>query len=131
MGVDLTAASGPTRIVVAQGAVTLVMTGGFLLADTGSGVSSLLAGLAVVVPNAYFARRVLVQRERREPLEAARALMGNSVVKLLLSMALLGVIFSSYPVEPLGFFATFIVVHAVHVIAPLVDGPPRSRRKGV
>lgn len=131
MGVDLTAASGPTRIVVAQGAVTLVMAGGFLLADAGSSVSSLLAGLAVVVPNAYFARKVLVQREPHGPLDAARALMGSSVVKLLLSIVLLGLIFSSYRVEPLGFFATFIVVHAVHVIAPLVDGPPRSRRKGI
>lgn len=115
--------------------VALAMAGGWMLAGFASGVSSLLAGLAVVVPNAYFARQVLAQREHRDgqhaPLDQARALIGGGVVKLLLSIALLGVIFSSYRVEPLAFFATFIVVHAVHLIAPLVDWPPRSRRREV
>ncbi len=120
--------SPPIRIVVAQGGVTLVMALGWLIGGVTHGVSSLVAGLAVVVPNAYFAWRILTAGQRMDPQIQARALMGNSIVKLLLSLGILVLIFSSYHPDPLAFFSTFIVVLVVHFMASLVDGPPRSRK---
>ncbi|NJN50598.1 MAG: hypothetical protein HC809_01185 [Gammaproteobacteria bacterium] len=111
--------------------MTLLLALGWTIVGVAEGLSSLVAGLAVVIPNAYFAWRVVAVGKQGVPLDQARALLGNTVVKLLLSLGLLVLIFSTYRPEPLAFFATFIVVLVVHLMASLVDGPPRSRTKGV
>ena len=128
-GYLLTTLNPVLRIVVAQGVVTLVMAAGWTVSTLAEGASSLAAGVVVVVPNAYFAWRVLKAKARGAANDEARALLGNAVVKLALSVALLVVVFATLDPAPVAFFATFIAVHATHVIASATSGPPRRVEK--
>ncbi len=131
-GYLLTTLNPVLRIVVAQGVVTLVMAAGWTVSTLAEGASSLAAGVVVVVPNAYFAWRVLTAKARGAANDEARALLGNAVVKLALSVALLVGVFVTLDPAPVAFFATFIAVHATHVIVGAISGPPRrvGKRRG-
>ena len=83
------------------------------------GVSSALGALAIVLPNAFFAWRVSAAQAADATVEAQRLIVG-SVAKLLLGVALLVAAFAWYRPEPIAFFATLIVVQAVHWVASLV-----------
>jgi len=117
----------PFRIVAAQVGVTALLAGLWSLAGLDRGLSSALGGVAVFVPNAFFAWRVSTRADRREALDQARRLIGNSVAKLALGAGVLVAIFVWCRPEPIAFFATLITVQATHWIAPWLDVPRRRR----
>lgn len=117
----------PARIVALQVGVLVVLAGGWSLSGVGRGVSSALAGFAVIVPNAYLVWRIGANNEKSAALDQARQLVGNSVAKLALGAGLLVGTFVLYRPDPMAFFVTLIVVQAVHWIAPWIDGPPRKK----
>ena len=83
------------------------------------GVSSALGAVAVVIPNGFFAWRVGTTRAA-DAMYEARRLIAGSVAKLLIGVGILIAAFAFYRPEPKAFFATLIVVQAVHWLAPLV-----------
>ena len=117
----------PARIVALQAGVLVVLASGWSLSGVGRGVSSALAGFAVIAPNAYLAWRISANNEKIAALDQARQVIGNSVAKLALGAGLLVGTFVLYQPDPLAFFVTLIVVHAVHWIAPWLEGPPRTK----
>ncbi len=110
--------------------LTLLAQAGFSLGSAGlvamwspvAGFSVLLGGMAVVVPNAFLAARLLRPRD-----ESARALMRSAwygeIGKLLLTAVLFGVIFAW--VRPLmvpAVFAGFIGAQGMLLAALLFSG---------
>jgi F0F1-type ATP synthase assembly protein I len=117
----------PFRIVAAQAGVAVLVAGLWSLAGLDRGVSSALGGVAVIVPNAFFAWRVTARADRPTALDQARRLVGNSVAKFVLGAGLLVAVFVWCRPEPIAFFATLIAVQVTHLMAPLLDVPRRSR----
>ena len=107
----------PYRTVALQAAVGLLLVLVALAWDGREAVAALVATIVSVVPNGYFAWRV--SRER-----AAAGLLTAEVVKIVATIALMGLAFATMELPPLGFFATFGVLQLVHV----VGGTGLSRR---
>ena len=117
-----------TRVVL----LTLLAQTGFCLGSAGlvaiwspvAGFSVLLGGLAVVVPNAFLAARLLRPRDG-----SARALMRSAWIgeigKLLLTAALFGAIFAWVrPLSVPAVFAGFIGAQGMLLGALLLSGGP-------
>ena len=90
-----------------------------------AGMSALLGGVAVVVPNGFLAARLL--RPTRD--ESARAIMHSAwlgeIGKLLLTVLLFAAIFGAVrPLEPLAVFCGFIAAQMV-VFGALLLGSPQ------
>lgn len=86
-------------------------------------MSALLGGVAVVVPNAFLAARVLAPNCDVSARAMLRAAWVGEIGKLLLTAVLFGVIFGLVrPVEPLAVFAGFIAAQLVMFGALLLGG---------
>jgi ATP synthase protein I len=90
--------------------------------------SALLGGVAVVVPNAFLAARVLAPNRDVSARAMMRSAWIGEIGKLLLTAALFGVIFGFVrPVEPLAVFAGFIAAQLVMFGALLLGGGGGAR----
>lgn len=118
----------PVRIVIAQCVATGVVTLLWLLASPGHAISGAVAGLAVVIPNAFFAWRVAAGRPDSDGIDEARRLIGSGIARSILGVGLLVAIFVAYQPDPVAFFVTLIAVQAVHWVAPFFDVPRRIAR---
>jgi F0F1-type ATP synthase assembly protein I len=118
----------PYCIVAVQSCTGAVLVVLWLLSSVAQGASSALAAFAVIVPNALFAWQV-VRCGDTVGLEGARRLVGSSVAKLVLGIALLVGIFVWYRPEPGAFFTTLIVVHAAQLVSPWLGAPRRRRAR--
>jgi ATP synthase protein I len=88
-----------------------------------AGVSAMLGGVAVVIPNGFLAARLL--QPRRD--DSARAILRSAWVgeigKVLLTALLLGVVFGWVrPIEPLAVLAGFIATQLAMFGALLLGG---------
>ena len=90
-------------------------------------VSALLGGVAVVIPNAFLAARLL-RPTRDESLTAImRSAWIGEIGKLLLTVLLFAAIFGAVrPLEPVAFFSGFIAAQMVIFGALLVGGAQRT-----
>jgi ATP synthase protein I len=118
----------PVTLLV-QACVSLVMAA-VLWASVGgvAGMSALLGGVAVVIPNGFLAARLL-QPSRDE---SAKAMMRSAwlgeIGKVLLTALLFGVIFGFVrPISPLAVFAGFIAAQLVVFGALLVGNGPGAQ----
>ena len=109
------------RVVAAQGVLAVTLPMMFLLVSRAHALSSLLAGIVMIAPNAFFAWRVAVDVPAGQEMSAARRLMASAIAKQLATVALLIVAFAAFRPEPLGFFATMIAMQGVVWLAPLFD----------
>ena len=91
-------------------------------------VSALLGGVAVVIPNAFLAARLL-RPTRDESLTAImRSAWIGEIGKLLLTVLLFAAIFGAVrPLEPVAFFSGFIAAQMVIFGALLVGGAQRTQ----
>jgi ATP synthase protein I len=111
----------PMTLLV-QACVSLVVAVAFWVGmGEVAGVSALLGGVAVVIPNGFLAARLL-QPSRDE---SAKAMMRSAwlgeIGKVLLTALLFGVIFGFVrPIQPLAVFAGFIAAQLVVFGALLV-----------
>jgi ATP synthase protein I len=109
------------RVVAVQGVLAVVLTMMFLLLSRTHAMSSLLAGVVVIVPSLFFAWRVALDVPAGQEMSAARRLLGSAIAKQLATVALLIIAFAELRPEPLGFFATMIAMQGVVLFAPFFD----------
>jgi F0F1-type ATP synthase assembly protein I len=111
----------PFRIVAVQGVFTVALSMLFFVSGSARAMAALAAGVAIVVPGAWFAWRVNSTRAAAgQSLDAARRLLGSGVTKQLLTVAALVVTFAWFRPEPMAFFATMIVLQGVYLLTPLL-----------
>ena len=106
--------SSAQRVVLFQAGIGLLTTGTFFLVSRTAGTSAFLATCCVLLPTAYYA---WVQART---LLAAR-ILAHGVLKMMLTVTLMGVCIVVIGIEPLGFFATFAVMQ----LGYLGGEPPR------
>jgi ATP synthase protein I len=88
-----------------------------------AGLSAMLGGIAVVVPNAFLAARVLKPNRDVSAGAMMRAAWLGEIGKVLLTALLFGVIFGFVrPIQPLAVFAGFIAAQLVVFGALLIGG---------
>jgi ATP synthase protein I len=101
--------------LLAQVCVSLVVTA-VLWAWMGevAGISALLGGVAVVIPNGFLAARLLQPSRDDNARAMLRSAWLGEIGKVLLTALLFGVIFGFVrPIEPLAVFASFIAAQLV------------------
>jgi ATP synthase protein I len=88
-----------------------------------AGMSTLLGGVAVVIPNAFLAARLLKPSRDQSAKAMMRSAWFGEIGKVLLTALLFGVIFGFVrPIEPLAVFAGFIATQFVVFGALLLGG---------
>ena len=100
---------GSYKVVLLQLAVTVVLTLAFWAAGADQGRAALMGGLAVGLPNAYFA---YVATSRR----SAEGVLANGVVKFVLGLTLIAVALKVFEPPPLGFFSGLIGAILAHAV---------------
>jgi ATP synthase protein I len=108
------------RIVLLQAAIALVIAVGMTPAGIDQSLAALLAGLVCVAPNGYFAWRA--GRER-----SPARLLALGVGKLVVTIALMVVVFATLKPAPLGFFAAFIAMQLMFVVGASGSGGQSSQ----
>ena len=129
----------PLRILCVQaaGCAAASLLLGFF--DFSLGLSVLLGGVVMLVPNAWFVRQIARRIEPEaatgertkaeiteekalalEPSQMARAHMVQAVVRLLATLILMGVVIAGYEsLNPLGFFGCVVALALVHVLVSM------------
>jgi ATP synthase protein I len=88
-----------------------------------AGMSALLGGVTVVIPNAFLAARLLQPSADLSAKAMMRSAWFGEIGKVLLTALLFGVIFGFMrPIEPLAVFAGFIAAQFVVFGALLLGG---------
>lgn len=105
----------PMLIVALQLMTSLVIAAALWPIDHEQAWAALLAGAVVVPPAGYFAWRA--QNER-----APGRLLGQGLMKFVLTLALMALAFVWMQPPPLGFFAALVLMQAMYVIGPAVFG---------
>lgn len=103
----------PLLIVALQTITSLVMAAGLALAENSQAVAALLAGAVCVVPGGYFAWRATMER-------SPARLLGQGVMKFLLTLTAMALVFAVLEPAPLAFFGTFVLMQAMYVVGPMV-----------
>ena len=105
----------PLLIVMLQLMTSLVVAAGLALVDNSQAMAALLAGAVCGVPGGYFAWRATVER-------SPARLLGQGVMKFLLTLTLMALAFVAFRPAPLGFFAAFVLMQTMYVVGPVVYG---------
>ena len=100
------------QIPVVMAGLGALLTIAFFFVSPAAGTSALLATVCVLIPASYFA---WLQARTRN---AVRVLM-HGVLKIALTLTLIGVCIAVVGIEPKGFFITFVVVQLAY-FAPVV-----------
>ena len=100
------------RIVTLQLCTAVLMAGALLLVSMGQAVAALLAGLVCVLPGGYYAWRVESER-------SPGRLLGQGVVKSILTLVLMALVFAFLKPALIGFFATFVLMQLMYIVGPL------------
>ncbi len=119
----------PYRVLVIQTLAAGLIGAVLLLSSLADAVAALLAGIVVVIPNAYFAWRVVTLDVGGDPEQTSRRLVFQGVQKQLLMLALMVAMFVWVAPAPWPFFGALIVLMAIHGLASVLAGPPRSRAR--
>jgi F0F1-type ATP synthase assembly protein I len=92
---------------------SLVVAAGLALVDNSEALAALMAGVVCVIPGGYFAWRATVER-------SPARLLGQGVMKFLLTVTLMALAFAAFQPAPLGFFAAFVLMQTMYVLGPVV-----------
>jgi F0F1-type ATP synthase assembly protein I len=119
----------PYRVLVVQTLVAgLIAAMLVLLVSVAYAVAALLAGITVLIPNAYFAWRVVNLDARDDPERASRRLVIQGLLKQLLMLAMMVAVFIGGAPAAWPFFGTLIALLGTHgLAAAMLGGPPRGR----
>jgi ATP synthase protein I len=104
----------PVTLLV-QACVSFVAAAAFWIwMDEVAGMSALLGGVAVVIPNAFLAARLLQPSRDQSAKAMMRSAWLGEIGKILLTALAFGVIFGFVrPIQPLAVFAGFIAAQLV------------------
>jgi F0F1-type ATP synthase assembly protein I len=111
----------PLLIVVLQLMTSLVVAAGFALIDNSeAAVAALLAGAACVIPGGWFGWRITMER-------SPARLLGQGVMKFLLTVTLMALAIVAFQPAPLGFFTAFVLMQTMYVTGPMIYQAWRDR----
>lgn len=116
----------PYRVLVVQTLFAGVIAASLLLVGQAEAVAALLAGIVVVIPNAYFAWRVVTVDADDDPERVSRRLVFHGVQKQVLMLGSMVVIFVWVTPAAWPFFGTMIGLLSVHGLTSMMAGPARS-----
>ncbi|MFW6092367.1 MAG: ATP synthase subunit I [Pseudomonadota bacterium] len=105
----------PYLVVLLQATTALIVAAAFAWVDKSEAIASLLAGGVVVLPAAYFAWRA---RWERSP----GRLLGQGLMKFVLTVTLMALVFAVCEPAPLGFFSAFVAMQLMYVVGPAARG---------
>lgn len=113
------------RIVAFQLGTALVIGAGLLPLDVEQARACWLAGAVTVIPGGYFAWRAQTER-------SPGRLLGQGVMKSLLTIVLMALVFATLKPPAAGFFVTFVLMQMMYVLVPLGvrNEPDAARRRG-
>lgn len=86
----------------------------------GATQSVLLGGMVSVVPNAYFARKLFQHQGARAARQIVNGFYTGEAFKLALTFVLFAMVFKFFKIDPLVFFAAYILAQMVFWFAPLI-----------
>jgi ATP synthase protein I len=111
---------GAQRLLMCQLSMTVLLAAIALLYSSIAAISAILGGLVSIVPTAYFATKLF----RHHGAQAARQIVSSfykgEALKIILTIALFGLVFKFFNIIPLIFFAVYIMVQMVFWFAPLI-----------
>ncbi|MGB0997542.1 MAG: ATP synthase subunit I [Pseudomonadales bacterium] len=102
--------SAIVAVLQAQVVLGLCCVGGFLLFDASFGKGALAGFASVFIPS------IIMAWQHARTTQAAR-LLGQSVVKMVTTAALMAISFGVWAVNPVSFFSTFVVTQMSYLIA--------------
>lgn len=112
---------GAQRLLAVQLGLTFLIA---LMAWLGFGAlagwSAMLGGLVSVIPNAYFAYRLFQYHGAQAAKRIVNSFYKAEAAKLLMTMALFTLVFTTLSISALPFFLAFIAVQLVFWAAPLI-----------
>jgi F0F1-type ATP synthase assembly protein I len=109
---DVSAVPLSYRIVTLQLVTALSSAAVLLLVSVDQALAALAAGVVCILPGGHFAWRA--ERER-----SPGRMLGQGVVKFVMTLVLMVLTFAWIRPSALGFFATFGLMQAMYVLVPL------------
>ena len=100
---------GAYKVILLQLGVTAVLTLAFSIWQIEEGRAALMGGLAVGLPNAFYAW-ITTKRQ------SAEGVLVNGVVKFLMGLALIAFALKAFQPPPLGFFSALVGVVLAHAV---------------
>ena len=100
------------RIVTLQAFAAAVSAVCLLLLSVEEAQAALLAGAAGVIPGGYLAWRAQVER-------SPGRLLGQGMVKFVLTLLLMALAFAWFKPPPFGFFATLVLMQIMYIVGAL------------
>lgn len=112
---------GVKRLLVVQiGLTMLVALITWFCAGVLAGWSAILGGMVSVVPNAYFAYRFFQYHGANAANQIVKSFYRGEASKLLMTMVLFTLVFTTLSITPLPFFLAYISAQLVFWLAPLI-----------
>lgn len=109
------------RIVTLQACAAIVAAVALLLLSVEEATAALLAGAVGVIPGGYLAWRAQVER-------SPGRLLGQGMVKFVLTVVLMTVAFVWFKPPPFGFFATLVLMQIMYIVGALGGAENRLGR---
>ncbi len=128
--VTLSARHAAYRLVGLQALVVVVIAAGWLLGGLKESLSTLLGGVACVVPRLYFARRLFSRTSARDAKKIIMSFYIGEVVKLALSAVMVLLIIKFITVAIVPFITGFVGAQFGFWLAPMVSNIDTTRRSG-
>ena len=100
------------RIVTLQACAAMIAAVCLLLLSVEEATAALLAGAVGVIPGGYLAWRAQVER-------SPGRLLGQGMVKFVLTVVLMAVAFVWFKPPPFGFFATLVLMQIMYIVGAL------------
>ncbi|GAA3942145.1 ATP synthase subunit I [Litoribacillus peritrichatus] len=109
------------RIIIVQSIITCVIASVFFFAaGEVAAISSFFGGMIYTVPNAYFVKKAWQHVGASQAAHAVQSFYKGVTWKMLLSAALFGLLFKSYPqADLIAVFTTFMAAMMCNILAPL------------
>lgn len=119
---------GAYRLIAWQLGITLFIAMiMFLWLGSKASLSAIYGGLVCLIPTACFARTLF----RYQGAQAAKKIVNSfykaELIKIFLSMLLFTLVFINFSVNPLVFFASYILAQMVMWFAPLIFDNKKDR----
>ena len=119
---------GENRLFACQIGITFIIAAIAALISGGIGaLSAVLGGLVSAVPGAYFARKLFQYQGARAAKQIVNSFYKGEALKIVLSVLLFTLVFIFSNINPVVFFATYIVVQMAFWFAPLIFANKQNR----
>jgi ATP synthase protein I len=121
---------GVRRLLISQTILTMLVAFGCLLGigQVAAG-SAVLGGLVSILPSAIFARQLFKYHGAHNARRIVNGFYQGEALKIVISVALFAIVFILFKINPIVFFATYILVQMVLWFAPKIVDNKQNRPK--